>query len=101
VKTVAVFANASSDGVRPRVDPRKPMRSARVVSSVTRRMFLLGAGGWGLAAGSTPSESASTQKGRNAFPSRPSYFRRRTSYLEQHLHRPLHRARTTGTEHRV
>src|SRR5207245_7610162 len=32
--TVAVRASASSEGVRPRVDPRKPIRSARVVSRV-------------------------------------------------------------------
>src|SRR5690348_10171214 len=47
VNTVAVLANASSAGVRPRVDPRKPIRSARVVSSVISRMLRL-AGGWRL-----------------------------------------------------
>src|SRR5205085_4845156 len=36
--TAAVRANRSSSGVSPRVDPRNPMRSARVVSSVMSRM---------------------------------------------------------------
>src|SRR6185503_2192813 len=38
-KTVPWPASASSCGVRPRVEPRKPMRSARVVSRVTRTTF--------------------------------------------------------------
>ena len=39
VNTIAPRAKASSSGVRARVDPRKPMRSARVVSSVIRRIL--------------------------------------------------------------
>src|SRR5438105_11031012 len=38
-KTVAWRARRSRPGVRPRVEPRKPMRSARVVSRVTRTTF--------------------------------------------------------------
>src|ERR1022692_628960 len=38
------LARASRFGVSPRVEPRKPMRSARVVSSVIRMM--LGGFGW-------------------------------------------------------
>src|SRR5262249_13246035 len=54
-----------SAGVSPRVEPRNPIRSARVVSSVRRRTLRglgdgdweLAAGGWGLGAGGgkTPS----------------------------------------------
>src|SRR5439155_1206922 len=39
VKTIDWGASPSSEGVSLRVDPRKPMRSARVVSSVIRRML--------------------------------------------------------------
>src|SRR5262245_54756874 len=39
VKTTPCFASASRLGVRPRFEPRKPMRSARVVSSVIRIML--------------------------------------------------------------
>src|SRR5580698_2923830 len=41
-KTTLCFAKVSRLGVSPRFEPRKPMRSARVVSSVIR-MTLLGA----------------------------------------------------------
>src|SRR5208283_3436230 len=47
VKTTDCFAKASRLDVRPRFDPRNPMRSARVVSSVIRMMF----GDFGIAAG--------------------------------------------------
>ena len=49
-------ASRSRFGVSPRVEPRKPMRSARVVSSVISRMF-----GWpSLIAACTISWSSST-----------------------------------------
>src|SRR5882757_9938012 len=38
-KTLAWPASLSRFGVRPRLDPRKPIRSARVVSSVIRMML--------------------------------------------------------------
>src|SRR5664279_2389752 len=39
VKTADCFAKASRFGVSPRGEPRNPMRSARVVSSVIRMML--------------------------------------------------------------
>ena len=39
VNTADCFANASRFGVSPRGEPRNPIRSARVVSSVISRMF--------------------------------------------------------------
>ena len=65
VKRAAPRANASSDGVSPRVEPYEPSRSARSVSIVMSTMGcrdgmgLVGAGGW-------PERHAADERNKNA-----------------------------------
>src|SRR3954464_5711360 len=58
VKMTLCLLRASRLGVSPRVEPRKPMRSARVVSSVMRTML----GGGAASAGADASRSAPKRK---------------------------------------